>query len=220
MRNTSQSVRISTHRSAKRWVRPHWTFSVRTRPPGPSKSGSGGMGDLQPELGSLLNGLTFVFLLVCLLLGTSPTAAEYAHRTMGTWLTFEPRRTLVFFSKISAVALVVVPVILVMTGLVVVGMFAVFAFNALPTSLEAAQWESLVWRGPPLVLLASAAAAIGAALGTLLRRTSIVFGRGLDLYVGRRRPGQRTSALIDTGPDRFSRQRVRTERLVVVLLSL
>ncbi|MGB3827574.1 MAG: ABC transporter permease subunit [Ornithinimicrobium sp.] len=136
----------------------------------------GGPGDLQPETGSLLDGLTTVFLLISLLVGASATAAEYSHRTMGTWLTFEPRRTMVYVSKVAAAALVAAPAAILGMALAVLGMFAVYQLNGLPTSLTSAEWQSLLWRGVRLAWLAAVSAAFGAALGTLLRRTSVVLG--------------------------------------------
>lgn len=136
----------------------------------------GGLGALEPEVGILLSGLTPIFLLVPLLVGASATAAEYANRTMGTWLTFEPRRTRVFFSKLLAVALVSAPLTALMVAVTIVGMFGVFAINGLPTELDSAAWQTLVWRGARITLLAGVVAAVGAAAGTLVRRTSVVLG--------------------------------------------
>lgn len=136
----------------------------------------GGLGALAPEMGILLTGLTPIFLLVPLLVGASATAAEYSHRTMGTWLTFEPRRTRVFFSKLLAVALVCAPLTFLMVAVTIVGMFGVFQFNGLPTALDSSAWQELVWRGLRVTLLAGVVAAVGSAAGTLLRRTSLVLG--------------------------------------------
>ncbi len=136
----------------------------------------GGLGALAPEVGNLLTGLTPIFLLVPLLVGASATAAEYSHRTMGTWLTFEPRRTRVFFSKLLAVALVSAPLTALMVAVTIVGMFGVFQFNGLPTELDSAAWQVLIWRGVRITLLAGVVAAVGGAAGTLLRRTSVVLG--------------------------------------------
>ncbi len=144
--------------------------------PGTLQEWVGGLGPLQPEVGRLLTGLTPILLLVPLLVGASATAAEYSHRTMGTWLTFEPRRTRVFFSKLLAVSLVSAPLIALMVVVTIVGMFAVFALNGLPTELDSAAWQTLVWRGARITLLAGVVAAVGAAAGTLLRRTSVVLG--------------------------------------------
>ncbi len=134
------------------------------------------MDDLRPEIDSLLNGLTSIFLLVSLLLGASATAAEYSHRTMGTWLTFEPRRSLVYLSKVTAVAIASLPAVVLGLVLAALGIFAVYQLNGLPTSLPTAQWLSLLWQGLRLIVLSTGAAAFGAALGTLLRRTSLVLG--------------------------------------------
>lgn len=136
----------------------------------------GGLGALAPEVGILLSGLTPIFLLVPLLVGASATAAEYSHRTMGTWLTFEPRRTRVYFSKLLAVALVSAPLTALMVAMTIAGMFGVFQFNGLPAELDAAAWQELIWRGLRITLLAGVVAAVGAAAGTLLRRTSLVLG--------------------------------------------
>ncbi|MGC1208456.1 MAG: ABC transporter permease subunit [Ornithinimicrobium sp.] len=155
---------------------PTLDFGCADQAPGTLAEWIGGMGDLQPEIDILLDGLTAVFLLVSLLLGASATAAEYSHRTMGTWLTFEPRRTTVYVSKVAAVAIAALPAVVLGLVLAVLGMFAVYQLNGLPTSLPADQWQSLLWRGLRLVVLAAAAAAFGAALGTLLRRTSLVLG--------------------------------------------
>lgn len=134
------------------------------------------LGKLEPQIGDLLGGLTSIFLLVPLLVGASATAAEYSHKTMGTWLTFEPRRTRVYVSKLLAVAIVSAPLIVLMLAITTVGMFGVYQLNGLPTEITVQGWSDLIWRGARITLLSAMAAATGAAAGTLLRRTSLVLG--------------------------------------------
>lgn len=132
--------------------------------------------DLLREHEVVLSGVGFVLLFLGLLAGATSTAAEYTHRTMGTWLTFEPRRTRVFFSKVGAAAILVLPVALISCAVLLLGISAIFRFHGVPSGLDSSDWGHLAWASLRLGLLIALVAAVGAAAGMLVRNTAGVLG--------------------------------------------
>ncbi|QDO88364.1 ABC transporter permease [Ornithinimicrobium ciconiae] len=118
---------------------------------------------------------TLVFFLV-LLGGSTATAAELAHRTLGTWLTFEPRRDRVFGSKVLASGLVAIPITALFLALILGGIPLIFRMRGVDDAVTAAQWADLGWMSARIVLLAVFLGMVGAAAGLLLRHTGAVLG--------------------------------------------
>lgn len=116
-----------------------------------------------------------VFLLV-LLGGSTATAAEVAHRTLGTWLTFEPRRDRVFASKVLASGLVAIPITAVFLALLLGGLPVLFRLRGVDDAVTATQWVDLGWMSARIVLLAVFLGMVGAAAGLLLKHTGAVLG--------------------------------------------
>lgn len=125
---------------------------------------------------ALISGLSWVLLLAVVVIGCSGTAQEITQRTLGTWLTFEPRRGLVFLSKVLAVALWAVPLALVLLLGVVLGTIAVLERNGIPDGMTAAEWADLAWIALRVVVLAMVVGVVGAALGFALRNVAILIG--------------------------------------------
>jgi ABC-2 type transport system permease protein len=130
--------------------------------------------DTRPVL--LTGGLLLV--LAALVLGTGFTASEFSTGSIGTWLTFEPRRLRVYGSKIVAAGVGVIPlaVVTVVASVTSVWIFASLWGNA---TAGASTWGHVAAVGARVVLLAAAVAAVGAALGILLRHTAAVLGVAL-----------------------------------------
>ena len=124
----------------------------------------------------LLGYLVYPLLFLGLAVGSTSIAAEFAHRTMGSWLTFVPRRVPVFTAKVCAAALVSVPIVTVGLALVLLGVPALFRYHGIDDGVTGAEWTSLGWMALRIVGLGSMAAAFGAGLAFLVRHTAIVLG--------------------------------------------
>lgn len=122
-----------------------------------------------------VQGLALAFLGIGLLIGASLIAAEIHTGALGNWLTFEPRRTRVFFSKIGSAALGIVPIAVVALVVLIGGMWGAYALNdALGTG---SGWvEPLVWSTLRVIGLTVIGVILGLALGTVLRHTAAAFG--------------------------------------------
>lgn len=132
--------------------------------------------DLRREHETVLSGVGFVFLFLALMAGATGTAAEYTHRTVGTWLTFEPRRSRVFASKVVAAGLLTLPVALLAGTVLLLGTSAIFRFNGAPTGMDGEDWRFLAWMVLRVSVLSAVVASVGAAAGMLLRNTAGVLG--------------------------------------------
>jgi ABC-2 type transport system permease protein len=122
-------------------------------------------------------------LFLVLVIGATSTAAEFASRTMGTWLTFEPRRDRVYGSKVLAAGLGTVPVAVGYLALVVLGVSAIFRYHGIDDHISTSEWTQLGWAGVRSIALLSVVAAVGAAAGLLLRHTAAVLGAVLGYAV-------------------------------------
>lgn len=136
----------------------------------------GQMPSLQESYEQLLRILTFPFLLLGIMLGSTHVAAEFSHRTMGSWLTFVPRRIPVYASKVTSAAIAALPVVAVGLVIVLIGVPAVYRLHGIDDNVSAAGWTDIAWTSVRILLLAGVAGAFGAALGFLLRHTAAVIG--------------------------------------------
>ncbi|WP_102509734.1 ABC transporter permease subunit [Sanguibacter massiliensis] len=120
-------------------------------------------------------GLLILAAALMFLLGASLTAAEHATGSLGNWLTFEPRRSRVFFSKLAAPAVVAVCAAALVTALGVLGTAAWTELRGIPSPepLDTGKLVGAILRTSGVVV---AAAVLGAALGSLLRHTAAVIG--------------------------------------------
>lgn len=120
-----------------------------------------------------LSELVIILLAIALFLGASFTAGEINSGSMGTWLTFEPRRTRVYYSKSGALFLWGTVVGLATVSLAVLLAWLVFSINGVG-ELAAKQWTDtllMVLRSAPLIGIV---AALGGSLGIILRHTAAV----------------------------------------------
>lgn len=136
----------------------------------------GAMPSLAEQYRFLLQGLVYPFAFLALVMGSTAVAAEFAHRTMGSWLTFVPRRTPVFVSKILAPALAAVPLTVAGVALVLVGVPAVFRWFRLDDGVTGSEWVDLGWMALRLVVVAMLAGALGAGAAFLVRHSGVVVG--------------------------------------------
>ena len=137
------------------------------------------LGDLLPDrvVAALMGGFPFFGGVFALMLGVLAFGSEYGWGTLKTLFTQRPGRLHVFGSKLLAVAVALVPFVLV-----------VFAVGALTSSAIALrEGAEIVWPSPWLVLRGLAAgwlilavwAAFGVLLAVLSRGTALAIGIGI-----------------------------------------
>ena len=136
----------------------------------------GQMPALTEQYRMLLTGLVYPFAFLALAMGSTAVAAEFSHRTMGTLLTFEPRRTRVFLAKVLAPAIAAVPMTVVGLTLVLLGVPAVFRWFGIDDGTAAQDWTSLLWMSLRVVAVAALSGAFGAAAAFLVRHSGVVIG--------------------------------------------
>lgn len=142
--------------------------------------------DVQAQAFSIADQLPefiFVFailgLFVMLIGGATLTAVEFSERTLGTWLTFEPRRGRVFASKVAAPVVLAFPAMVIYLALVVGSAILVVRLHGGNVVGSGQEWIDLgltVLRGG---FLGAGVAAVGAAGGLLVRRTAGVLGAAM-----------------------------------------
>lgn len=128
------------------------------------------------SLPGLLGSLSLLLVLIPLVVGTTSTAAEISTGALSNWLTFEPRRLLVYGSKLLAAAVGVVPVTVLVLGLVIGGAWLINNGQGLTGTMTSAAWTDAAWMSARILALAVIASLVGAALGFLLRHTAAVLG--------------------------------------------
>lgn len=114
--------------------------------------------------------------LVTVMIGTTFAAAEHSSGAIGNWLTFEPRRARVFWSKVAAAALGTLPLAVVMSGGIGLGSWWAYDYHGALGNFDDAALRQLAEACARTALLAVGTAALGVALGTLLRHTALVTG--------------------------------------------
>jgi len=143
---------------------------------------------LKPELSfaeavpDVLSNGALLLLLAALVAGAGFTASEFTTGSIGTWLTFEPRRLRVYGSKLLAAGAGLVPLAVVTFALLTAGVW-VFASLWGRTAAPAGTWSHVAAVGGRGVLLAAAVAVVGSALGFLLRHTAAVLGVALGYAI-------------------------------------
>ncbi|MGP7959354.1 ABC transporter permease subunit [Sanguibacter sp. A247] len=127
------------------------------------------------RVGSETSGLLSLAAALMVLLGASLTAAEFSTGSLGNWLTFAPRRTPVFFSKLASAAVVAFGAAVLVAALGILGTAAWTSLRGIPSDapLDTAKLAGVVARSVGVVIVGGA---VGAALGALLRHTAAVIG--------------------------------------------
>lgn len=126
-----------------------------------------------------VSGATTFLLLLAFAAGVTSVTAEIGSGSLGTWLTFVPRRGRVYASKVTVAAVGVLVPTAVALALTVGGAWVAASVNGAVGEVDAAWWGDLGWQ----VLRALAAAAVlgaaGAALGFLVRSAAAALGVGI-----------------------------------------
>lgn len=132
---------------------------------------------------NMLKETSAVVLFLVVLGGSTATAAELSHRTMGTWLTFEPRRTRVFASKTAAAGLAATPVVAVYLLLFLLGIPLLYQVRGVADAMTGAQWSDVSWMSLRITALAVVLGIVGAAAGILLKHTGAVLGIAVGYFL-------------------------------------
>jgi ABC-2 type transport system permease protein len=119
---------------------------------------------------------TWFLLMLALVVGVSFVTAEIGAGSLGMWLTFEPRRRPVYLAKAAAAAVGALPVVLAGWLVVVGGLYAVHAAFGTVGDASAAAWTEVATFTGRLAVAGAAAAAIGVALGILLKHAAAAIG--------------------------------------------
>ncbi len=132
---------------------------------------------------SALSGVSGILIFAGLLIGASFISAEIGTGALGNWLTFEPRRTRVFFSKVAAVALGVVPIAVACLLFLEGGLALVYSMNGALGSVPGAMWLGILWTGLRVIALTMMGAVGGLALGTLTKHTAAALGVAISYMI-------------------------------------
>lgn len=120
--------------------------------------------------------LPLVGVAFALLVGVTFVAAEISTGSVGLWLTFEPRRSRVYWSKAAAAAVGVLPAVAAAFLLGVAGIYAAYAVHGRAGDADAQTWVSLAQTGGRTLVAAALVALAGAGLGAILRHTAAALG--------------------------------------------
>ncbi|MBC7291119.1 MAG: ABC transporter permease subunit [Actinotalea sp.] len=132
--------------------------------------------ELSTALGPLLSSTATLLVFLVFVVGVTATAAEMTTGSMSTWLTFVPQRLRVLFSKVAASGVVGVPITAVLAAVLVGGAYGVHAAQGALGTMTGAVWADVGWTGLRVVVLGGVAAAVGSALGVLLKNTGVALG--------------------------------------------
>lgn len=123
-----------------------------------------------------LSNLATPLVLAPSLMAVSFIAAEFATGAISNWLTFAPRRSRVYWSKVVAAVLGVVPAVLVATAVAAIGIWLAYRSHGTIGDLGPHGYRPYVDTSLRLVALGLGFAAGAAALAFLLRHTAAVLG--------------------------------------------
>ncbi|MCA5894787.1 hypothetical protein LEP48_15715 [Isoptericola sp. NEAU-Y5] len=128
-------------------------------------SGLGAVDDFAPLL-----------LMLVLVVAVSFVTAEINSGSMGMWLTFEPRRQRVYWSKAAAAAVGTLPIVVVGFALVFGASYAAFASFDAVGEMTPRLWAEVGTYTARLAAAGVFVAVVGVALGILLRHAAAVVG--------------------------------------------
>ncbi|OLT45958.1 hypothetical protein [Cellulosimicrobium sp. CUA-896] len=121
--------------------------------------------------------------LFAVLVGVSFLTAEISTGALGLWLTFEPRRQRVYWSKALAATLGVLPVVVLAYVVMAGGAYGAYALNGRLGDFSPATWGELAAIGGRVAVAAALVAATGAALGALLKHAAAALGLAVGWFV-------------------------------------
>ncbi|GAA4735346.1 hypothetical protein GCM10023216_30310 [Isoptericola chiayiensis] len=116
------------------------------------------------------------FLMLAFVVGVSFVTAEQSSGALGMWLTFEPRRSRVYWSKAAASAAGTLPLVVVGWLATAGGIYTLHAVFGTVGEVSGEDWAEIAGFSVRLVAAGAACAAIGTALGVLLRHAVAAVG--------------------------------------------
>lgn len=136
-----------------------------------------GVDDTWPPSGvrTLTTQLPFLAL-AGLVIGITFVTAELSTGAIGLWLTFEPRRRRVYWSKLVAAAVGALPLAALAALVMVGGAWGAYAANDQLGTVTAQTWTDLAGLAARAVAATAAFAAIGVAVGTVVRHAAAAVG--------------------------------------------
>jgi ABC-2 type transport system permease protein len=141
-------------------------------------------------------GVAFPLFALSLVVGASFVGAEWGSGTMGTLLTWEPRRGRVLSAKVLACVLLLAPAVALVLAFIAVVFFPVAVFRGTTRGMDGSMWWTLAGTWIRAAGIGVFAGAVGAALATLARNTAgsiaVGFAYGLlaDPLLGQWREGR------------------------------
>lgn len=121
-------------------------------------------------------GLVTAILLVVLVAAVTFVSAEFSTGAISNWLTFEPRRTRVFFSKLGAAVVGVAPLVAAGYAVALGATWAPFALQGTAGEMTATTWGEYAALGGRVVLAGALVAVVGVALAFFLRHLAAAIG--------------------------------------------
>lgn len=132
---------------------------------------------------SFLLGSSYVLLFIAFLLGAGFIGAEFSSGSIGSWLTFEPRRLRVYASKLAAAFAGLVPVAAVFVAVLVAGSWIIIDRNGTTAGMTSERWGDFAESGLRIAVLAAVAAMLGVVIGGLFRHTAAALGLAMAYLV-------------------------------------
>ena len=132
---------------------------------------------------TVLLGGSYLLAFIGFLIGAGFVAAEFSSGSMANWLTFEPRRMRVYFSKLVAVGLGLTPVVVALIALLTGGVWLIVGHFGSTAGVSAKVWGDSAEMAARSVVLVIVGAVAGAAMGALLRHTAAVIGIAMAYLV-------------------------------------
>lgn len=132
--------------------------------------------NLGEQLGMISGGLHSQVGLVALVLGAGLVGAEFSSGAMGTWLTFEPRRSRVFASKVAAAGIGSLVLGIVGLGLTSLATAIVVAVNRAPGGLGELTVGLLAGQYARSLVIITLMGIVGAAISFVVRHTAATVG--------------------------------------------
>lgn len=134
-------------------------------------------------LPSYLLGGSYLLIFVVFLVGAGFIGAEYSSGSIGSWLTFEPRRLRVYTSKLSAAFAGFIPLAVGFVAVLVAGVWVIIDRNGSTAGMTAERWGDFAEAGLRITVLAAVVAALGVVIGGLFRHTAAALGLAMVYLV-------------------------------------
>jgi ABC-type transport system involved in multi-copper enzyme maturation permease subunit len=132
------------------------------------------------SFGDIVGGITGVTVLAMWTFGASFIGADWRFGTVGTLLTWEPRRTRVLVAKALAAAIVAIVATLLMDALMVGGMLPAVLTKGTTDGIRLGHFLGITLRG---AALGGIAALLGFAISSVARNSAFGLGAGLVYLV-------------------------------------